>query len=528
MNVSTAVEPEQDESRKVIPSHAIILGMLVLIPSIVQAKVYARLLFQYIFVHNDTAYPEGASVYAFLTALRTGHLYTEPFHFPWNVQLYGPIFYLVGLGLAKAAHGVPLLTTELVRGLSFLAFTGAVGLAAYLSWRLERNKIWTMACVVMGFACTWAIPYVASARPESLAFFMIFAAMTVFEVAQGRGKVIFWAGVLGSLSFLTKQSTAPVLFALLLYTLLERRFKNTVALVLGTLPVPILVYSVLSFRHEDFLANFAAIGHAVIDWRGVPKVFLDLLRTNQAAVIPLLIMLMGAIVSWKIKKYQPIILTAVLGCVTGVAALSNVGGAGHYLILPWLLLVPFLPAGMLVVEGWARRTHMIPVGLAALGVILLIHQRNLLAKTVPADIDVSGVSQLKILSDLGYLEMNSREPELLDPYYYRNVALRNVWSFAPIAAQIDRQEFDLILIGGEDGKSGTEFTVSGFRGVSYWGAHDLDDMQSHYRGLCEVPGYLAFVPRERAGSVRGEDVQEIFRKPCRQTDRIPHVERSLR
>jgi hypothetical protein len=527
----TALRPvssEQGRVQKIPTSRATLLVLLIFLPFLVQAVTYLKLLFQYIFVQNDTAYPEGASVYAFLMALRTGSLYSQPFQFPLNVELYGPVFYLVGVILAKVAHGDPLLTTELERTLSLLSFLGSIGLVGYLSWRLERVKHWTAVSIALALACTWSIPYVASARPESLSMLFIFGALTVYEVAQGRSKIVFWAGMLGALAFLTKQSTAPVLFALVIDSLIARRFRNIVALVGGGLPIPALLLFVLWFRHEPFLANFDAIGHALRSWPTALSTALNCLRTNQAAIIPICVALLGTVLNWRKVKYRAILLAAGFGCFANLAALSNLGGYAHYLILPWLLMIPMIPAGLIQIEQWTRRSILIPVGLTLLGVILLVHQRNLLIRKLPADIDTSTVGRLEILSDLPYLEMRSREPQLMDPFFYHDLSLQNLWSFAPIAQRIDNEEYDLVLINGENGRADSDFSVTSFRGISYWGTDALGTIESHYRVLCEVPEFLALVPLDRPNTVKEQEIGRIFRQPCSATTRRPQLDPGVR
>lgn len=173
------------------------LALLILLPFLFLAFLYLKISFQLVFARNDTTYPEGACVYAFLTALRTGRLYSTPLDFPYNVQVYGPIFYSIGLVLAKAAHGDPMMTTVLFRLLSFLSFLGSAGLVGLLSWKLEGKKRWAAAAVVLSLSCAWAPAFSASARPDLLSIFLMLGALTVYQLAQGRSRLILWAGVWG-------------------------------------------------------------------------------------------------------------------------------------------------------------------------------------------------------------------------------------------------------------------------------------------------------------------------------------------
>jgi hypothetical protein len=525
MNETRSLETGQGTKTGTRRSYLLVL--LILLPFLILAVIYLKISLQSIFVRNDIGYPEGASIYAFLTAFRTGRLYSSPYDYPWNAEMYGPVFYLIGSIFARAARGDPTLTTELARLLSFLSFLGSVGLVGFLSWRLEGLKHWTAITIVLGLACAWAAPF-ACARPDYLSIFLILGALIVYDVAQGRSRIVFWVGVLGTMSCLTKQSTAPVLLALAIDCLIARRFRSFAALVAGSTPVPLLILTMLWLRHEPFFPNFLVVGHAVLNWPGVVLTTVNLVRTNQIAVIPIALGLLGAGLSWKNVKYRAILLVGSFAWLVNLAALANTGGAANYLILPWLLTMLLAPAGIVGIEEWARQSVIVPLGLTLLGGLLLIHQRNLLPLKPAADLDMDNVDRIKVLSDLPYLELHSRYPQFLDPLFYHHLSLRNAWSVAPILQQIDGEEYDLIVINGSDGQTDSEFLVSGYRGTSRWGADTLGPMASHYRALCEVPDYIALVPRDRASILQEKDIARIFGQPCRATGRTPQLAPELR
>jgi len=100
--------------------------------------------------------------------------------------------------------------------------------------------------------------------------------------------------------------------------------------------------------------------------------------------------------------------------------MANVGASTNYLILPWMLTLLMIPAGLSRIEQWTMRRTWIPVAILIASTVLLAHQKFLLAQTLPSDLDASRVSSLTMLSDQSYLELLSREPQLLDPYVYGN------------------------------------------------------------------------------------------------------------
>ena len=515
-------EQRHAKVRKISSSSWLVL--LIFLPFLIEAVVYLKVLLQCIVVRNDTTYPEGANVYVFLTALHTGHLYSSPFDLPLNPGLYGPVFYFIGTVCAMVAHGDPLLTTRLTRVLSLLSFFGSTGLIGYLTWRLEKVKRWTSVTVVLGLACTWARPFASSARPDAGSIFLIIAALTVYVVAEGRSRLIFWAGVLGALSFLTKQTTAPMLLALVIDSLMARRFRNTIALVAGSASTSAIILSALWLRHEPFLANYTAEAHAIVKWSSALITVINYMRTNQMAIIPICIALVGAGLRWKQEKYRVILLAAGFGCLLNLAALANTGGAENYLILPWLMVGLLVPAGLVCIEEWARRWMLIPVVVTLVGVFLLIHQKNLLDIKAPADLDASSVANMTMLTDLSYLEMRSREPQFMDPAFYHQMSLRKAWSGSYILQRINSGAYDLIILKGADGPADSTFSVLGYREVSNWGDDMLGAMRTHYRAVCEVPRYMALVPRDRPDALRAESVGQIFQQPCVMSNRVPQLE----
>jgi hypothetical protein len=209
-------------------------------------------------------------------------------------------------------------------------------------------------------------------------------------------------------------------------------------------------------------------------------------------------------------------------------ALANTAGAANYLILPWLLTILLVPAGLVRLEEWTRRSVLIPLALTLLGGLSLIHQRNLLMRKSPGDLDTYNVDTLTMLSGSPYLEIRSRQPQLLDPLFYRQLAAQNLWSFAPIIQRIDDEQYDLILVSGDDTKTDSDYWVKSIRGVSGWGPDTLGAMADHYRALCEIPDFLALIPRDRPVRVLDEDIARIYKQPCRASSRTPRMEPGAR
>jgi len=531
MNESQARPPDsgsesthwESEEKRTRSAWAARLTLLIALPSAIQACVFAKMLLYFVTVHNEGAYPESIGVYGFVTAFHTHRFYQPPFGFPWIAQIFGPLFVMLGTFFARMFHGDPTSLTVFVRALSFASLLGSIVIVGWLGFRLEGNKTWAAAAAILGLGCFWLVPIAASVRPDLPAIFLIIAALAIYELGKERPWFLFLAGVLGAASFLTKQNTAPILLALLIDRLWARRFRGACIFIAGGLSVAIPILGILWLRHEPFLANFTVITFAIYDWPSVPSTLVNFLRVNQMALLSMFIGLLGAACTWRNPKYRASLLATVLAWVSNVAALANVGGGVNYFILPWLLIFLFVPAGLMQLERWAQRRLWIPVALFLLAASVVIHQRSLLRIKLPAGLTLDGVGELTVLGDNPYLELRSRQPQLMDPYTYNELSRRGVWSDAGVRAKIDAEDYDLLWLGGGNAKADSGFDVASFRGNSFWGADLLREMGLHYRALCETEDHLAMAPRDRTSSIDSEKIEEIFHQPCSATNRLPEV-----
>ena len=508
MRMVLETELQQTESTR--DQRARWLVLLIFLPYLVSAFVYLRQLIHFIYLRNDSTFPEGVSIYAFLTAFRAGRLYSEPFQFPWNAEIFGPLFYLFGLLAATIARGDALLTTILMRWLSFAAYLGAVVIAGCICWRLERQKRRVWIAIILGLANTWAVPWAASARPDTLAVFFILAALLIYLSAEGRIWFVFAAGVVASLSWFTKQTTAPLLVALILDALIGRKWKDAAALIAGSIPIPAIILGVLWMRHEPVLANLTAGRFVAKHWSNVIAGTFYFLRMNELALIAIALAILGAFLTLRKDSYRPVLLAAVIGFLSSAAALTNVGANYNYFILSWLLAVLLVPAGSKQIEKWSVRRSWLPVSLFLVAALLLMHRSYLLGSSYPPDLDASGVSHLTMLSDLSYLEARSKEPQLLDLYTYGEFAERNVWSDTPILQQIDSEHYDLILMNEDP-----HFAAWA------WRPDMRAEAGAHYRLLCEVDHRAALVPLDRTDTPNAEDLTQVFGEPCRAINVMP-------
>jgi hypothetical protein len=497
--------------------------LLVVLPSLVQAAFFLKLLLEYIVVRNQAFQPEEADIFAFLTSLRLHRLYITPLDFPWNPQVYGPLYYQFGAFAAKICHGAVSPTTVLMRLVSFASLLGSLAIVAYLGWRLERGKLWAAAAVIFALDCRWLIPFASSARVDQLAAQLALAALLFYETAEERAWLVLAAGVFGAAAALTKQTMVAVPLALTVHSLWEGKPRRAAIFLAGGAAAAIAILLPPWLWHEPFLANLTVVSRSVLDWYSIPGVLKSSLHMNGISLIGIFIALLGAAFSWRERKYRSILLVTLFAWGTNAAALANVGGGSQYLILPWFATMLLVPAGLRQLERAAMHTLLAPVAIFLFAALMVFLQKSILRDQPPRALSPGPVVHLEMLTDNSYLEVRSRDPQLLDPYLYNEFSKQGAWSDAPIRQRVDAEAYDLLLIGGSDGASSTEFFVGSYRGTSDWGSDLLTEMSLHYRPLCETTDYLALVPMDRTAPLNSANIAEIFNEPCRATRRIPQT-----
>jgi hypothetical protein len=496
--------------------------LLVALPSTIQGACYLRTLLLLLVAPNEVSFPESASVYGFISAFRTHRFYQPPLEFPWIAQIYGPLYVMAGAFFAKLFHGEPTPLTVFMRGVSLASLLGSMAIVGYLCWKIEGRKTWAIAAVMFGLGCFWFVPIAAGARPDLPSILFCLAAVAAFQAAEKRPWLFCLAGALGAASYLTKQNTLAVLLALLFDLLWERNFKGASVFVGSALAVTVPIFAFLLLRHEPFLANFLLNAHSVESWPSVPSTAIGLLRLNQIAVVAMPIALLGAPVALRQKKYRAALLAVALAWLSNIAALASVAGGENYFILPWFLTMLLVPAGLRQLVQRPGRLWPVPAALLALAIVILIHQRSLLNTKVPGKMNLGMVANLTMLGDDPYMELRSRQPQLMDPFFYNELSRQKVWSDADLLSKIDAGEYDLVWLPGTD--AGSQFFVLNSRGTSEWGADVLGQVSLHYRPLCETSDHhLALVPKERVDSLSIDDITAIFLQPCWASSRLPRV-----
>jgi hypothetical protein len=495
------------------------LVFLIFVPFLIQACRYLYVLVRCVTARTDVAYPEFANVYIFLHSASIGKIYADPFQLPLDPQIYGPVFYIFGAFIAKFAHGDPQKTAEIARFIAFVSLFVVAALVAAVCQRLEHVKRWTLAAVVLTFACTWSMPLFASVRADAAAVCVGFAAFAIYIPGKENRKHLFLAGVIASLAILTKQTLLCVPIALLLDMALSRRFRNAAIFILGMIPLPVVVFGSLILHGEHFYTSLVLNGRGQLLLGTCISTVGFLIRGNENSLVVFAVAVIGAVAVRNDQRYRPVLLTCVISWVMGGVALANVGAASNYLMFPWLSLLPFIPRGIGKLEAWTLKSPVPAIVLIAASAFLLYHQTNLWLGSAPGDLNPAAVVGHKMLSDVPYLETYSKEPQMLDPFFYSNLYGAHQWDPSIIEGQVENEKYDLLLFEASKVKPG-KYVTNIYRNVPYMASGLIDQVNGHYLIRCVTTKHAILVPKDRPDTIDWATVDQIFGEPCVKTSGV--------
>jgi len=169
------------------------------------------------------------------------------------------------------------------------------------------------------------------------------------------------------------------------------------------------------------------------------------------------------------------------------------------MILPWILLVLLVPEGLLTISRHAHAArYAVPIlSLAAL--FIIFHERSELLLRPGKNIDASALKEIRLLSNLPYLEVRSKQPEIPDPFIYHAMELHHLWTMAPIAEEVNQEKFDLVILGVVPAPERKTMVVYSAGGVSQFGRPFVSTLNAHYGSflLCGDTTVNAIVLRPR-------------------------------
>jgi 4-amino-4-deoxy-L-arabinose transferase-like glycosyltransferase len=461
----------------------------------------------------DNTYTESPTLYAATRATSTGALYHSLFRPPYEVQPYGPLFYLLHAGISAISRNDVDSTTRRGRVLAFGCYLLCGWLIYRISRRLDFARPSSAAAALLFLGQPALFGWNVSVRPDMLCSFLMLSCLAA-AIPVGDAPLRAWigSGALAGLACSIKQpgAAAPLAVVLALVRENKRREAGIFALC-AAIPIA-LFYGAAWMREPFFVEQVTTAGKG--PW-SIANAALFVFRklTDVTYLIPLAIGGLGIEAALRSNlRTRMVAYFALASAGTGLLTMPQLGANMNY-FFPALascgLLVPF------VVQRVRDRIRS-PGLIAAIMAVLICAIPNELQpwrydppRFVRApDEAYAPLRSLRVLSDTPFVSLRARDPELLDPYFLHAMERTDHWSSSAVVEDVQRETYDLIVIACD-----REF-ICRYRGVAFFSLEVVQAINAHYAVLCADSGALVLEPRSRPPAVTPETLDPILGEPC--------------
>jgi len=495
------VSPERQPSRLVVFS---ILGFLSIAAFLQITKGVAGIGFR-----MDNTYPESAVVQTALWAGESGHLYPALHSPPFTPAPYGPVFYALLAALSSATRaGADRLMLE-GRVLVWIAFL----LTAVIAYRWQKRQrmpipVALLAPLLMLSEINF-VDWNISVRPDAIALLLTLVAFSLLAKDSLRARDVIAAGVLCGLTGLLKQSFIALPLAAGLSLLLTKQYRHFVVFAVSIGVVGFGILGVLAWRHEPFLEEILLARYSPVSLRsGASFLWSNVIRYPWH-LAALLMVPPGLKLIWKRHRQTGVFLLLYFVSAWSMAFYTAMapGSSVNALLEASMITAVIAPAGFSwALHLWDRlrfglRTAVLAVWLIVSILSLRLWRYQLAFHAPPIYQHLAEeVRGHRILTDVPYVAVHSKEPQLLDPSVNHYLEIAGQWSPTPILADLQRGVFDYIIIGLNHGHARS------WRGLTLFSPSILREVETNYRLTCSTDTIAIYVPRSRASSINPLDV----------------------
>ena len=456
--------------------------------------------FQLLSHQGDNTYPESTVVQIGLWAAQSGRLYPSLEQSPFTPAPYAPLLYLSVAGLARLGWWDFLDLLRAGRLMVLVCFVILV-LLAY-RWSRRAGMPATVALLSSSFLLSQADfqEWNVSVRGDVVALLLTLLALYTVNRSQtpkvtGAG----WAGLCLGLALMFKQSYIAAPIAIGLWLLSYRRFRQFAGLVAGAALPVVATLGWLWLRGEPVLQQMLMFRSSTMRLSsGLALLKNDFLQYPAQAVL-LCLALLGLRVAFAECPVRARLLGLyfLLAWGTGVYTATAPGASVNAFLEGWLVCALLATFGVRnMAEGWSSASET----LRAAVLLLLLCLLGLGLDTWRQQVAVGrpkGWAELaaalkgrELLSDLSYLAIQARNPELLDPSVNHYLELAGNWSPEPVLARLEARKYDFVVLGLNRGR------VQQWRGVTLFSRPILRKIEEHYEVSCLTPRLAVLIPRD--------------------------------
>lgn len=460
----------------------------------------------------ENTYTESPTVYVATHAESSGRIYHSFSSPPYAPQPYGPLFYLLGAGIAKLSGQDIDLTFRHGRILSFSSYLLSGLVVLWITRRLGFSWLLSALAALMFWGQPVFIGWNVAVRPDMVCLLLMLLCLASALRAGDAPVWVLGSGVLAALAFLIKQTGASAPAAVGFVLLLERNWRGASLFALSAALPVFLVLGALLLHEPFFLEQFTSATKG--PW-SIPDAarFLFYRLFDITILIPIAVGAFG--IAAALRANMRTRMVAYFAISSGAMALLTIpqrGGDTNYFFPTLAACALLAPFAVGVVAERIRTTAMIASIIAVLLCALPIEmnpRRHVASREVHARDDAYlPLRSLRVLSDTPFIALHGRDPELLDPHYMSALEGAGHWSSSVVAEKIRRGDYDLIVTA-----CNRQF-VCAYRGIAYFSPAVVQRINEDYEVLCEDSSAVVMKPRFAQPKVTPEMLDPILGERC--------------
>ena len=457
---------------------------------------------------RDVGYPESATLLRVQEFLSTGQLYPDFNRPPYLVTLYGPLYYALLGGVYTIAQMVASDPRTVVRLAIIASFSICVLTTFRIGQRLYPEGSFAFVSLLFAISIAPLSSWTTQIRGDLPALALSLSSFYICLTATTNRRRLV-AAICAGLALLVKQTSIAVPCAVLIWHFWRHEFSEGllwIAVVIGTV---FCGYAVACLREPFLLEHFAALGSPFLEFSGALRLIGESLSQPQSVFG-----LFGVFLVTRQRDSNKLL----LGCywlvswLAAMVAILQVGGNSNYFWEP--LLVSAIGAGpglVWVVRNVNRGPTFLRVfvALALIYVFFPVLKAQIIQLSVSYgrlkahdhaqaewNLLLSRISGHRILSTFPDITIQSRIPEVPDPFLNNLLAQRGKWDFMPILREIRSSNYDLVVVGSELASGG-----SFHRGVGIWPPAIWQALRRNYVQACVLQNMQVWLPRNNSSNL---------------------------
>ena len=481
---------------------------------------------------RDVGYPDSANLLRVGDFVRSGRMYPDFHRPPYQLSVYAPLTYVL--------HAIPYALGEQI-GLShqvavrlgvLAAFVLCLTLLFWIGRVTSSSHVGGWLAVLFGASIFPLGDWTTQIRSEFWAIAFSLAAVLIVIRSPGRQSLIA-AAILAGMAPVVKQTFIAASAAVFIWLLASRSFKNA-AIWSATVGLTLLGgFGIAWWREPTILEHLSALTQSAIDYR---EAFRFLMWALSQPAIPFTAFGLVLALSTRRKDVLLVSTFCALSWLIAAATILHAGGNVNYFWEP-LLASSILAAYALREidgQGGLSRTASTLIALVFLWACASIVADDLRSlrdsfQSVASYEErrrrwvsfTSVIAGHRILSIEPSLTVLSADPQVPDPYLNTILELAGKWSYAPVIAQLDASQFDLVVVN-----RGYPARELSYRGVPLWSAGVRRALNTTYRRGCTFEDFEIWLPRRNSGTL----LARLSEVGCseRESDSDPPAGASLR